>query len=136
MPVACPAGTRGLEARLRRDGGHFALLTSYTHDSEPMQTTVMLRALDERAPLPFRVLLEEVDTETWTHTLSEGAFATFGATTQWWEAHWRGDGGATAHCRARSPPRHSTRCPCAWRTPCSAPRTEPLSVFQPHADAW
>ncbi|MEW1655571.1 hypothetical protein [Streptomyces sp. NPDC093707] len=80
MPVACPAGTRGLEARLRRDGGHFALLTSYTHDSEPMQTTVILRALDKRAPLPFRVLLEEVDTETWTHTLSEGAFATFGAT--------------------------------------------------------
>ncbi|MFI1434524.1 hypothetical protein [Streptomyces lydicus] len=92
MPVACPAGTRGLEARLRRDGGHCALLTSYTHDSEPMQTTVMLRALDERAPLPFRVPLEEVDTETWTHTLSEGAFATFGATTQWWEAHWRDDG--------------------------------------------
>ncbi|WP_257981215.1 hypothetical protein [Streptomyces sp. CB02959] len=84
--------TRALEARLRRDGDHFALLTSYTHDSEPMQTTVMLRALDERAPLPFRVLLEEVDTETWTHILREGAFATFEATTQWWEAHWRGEG--------------------------------------------
>lgn len=82
--------TRALEARLRGDGDRFALLTSYTHDSEPMQSTVMLRALDERTPLPFRVLLEAADTDAWTHTLREGGFATFEAVTQWWEAHWRG----------------------------------------------
>ncbi|MFE1836464.1 hypothetical protein [Streptomyces sviceus] len=83
--------TRVLEQRLRRDGDHFALLISYTHDSDPIQTTVMLRALDEKATMPFRVLLEEVDSTAWTHTLREGGFATFEAATQWWEAHWRGD---------------------------------------------
>ncbi|MFD9817463.1 hypothetical protein [Streptomyces violascens] len=84
--------TRALETRLRSDGNHFALLTSYTDDtSTPMQTTVMLRAIDERAPLPFRVLLEAADTTAWTHTLREGGFATFEAATQWWEAHWSGE---------------------------------------------
>ncbi|MDX3750117.1 hypothetical protein [Streptomyces sp. AK08-02] len=83
--------TRALEARLRGDGDHFALLTSYTRDDEPFQTTVLLRALDERVPLPFRVLLEEVDTDTWTRTLREGGFATFEAATTWWEAHWSGE---------------------------------------------
>ncbi|AJC55042.1 hypothetical protein [Streptomyces sp. 769] len=84
--------TRALEARLRSDGDHFALLTSYTHDIAPIQTTVMLRAVDERAPLPFRVLLREVDTEKWTHTLREGGFTTFQQATDWWEAHWSGEG--------------------------------------------
>ncbi|MFI2204647.1 hypothetical protein ACH47Z_28445 [Streptomyces sp. NPDC020192] len=84
--------TRALETRLRSDGDHFALLTSYTHDSEPIETTVLLRALDDKAALPFRVLLEEVDTDAWTHTLREGAFVTFEAATQWWEAHWNGEG--------------------------------------------
>lgn len=59
--------TRALEKRLRSDGDHFALLTSYTYDSEPIETTVLLRALDEKAALPFRVLLEEVDSDAWTH---------------------------------------------------------------------
>ncbi|WP_254647162.1 hypothetical protein [Streptomyces sp. GbtcB6] len=84
--------TRTLEQRLRRDGDHFALLTSYTYDTEPLETTVLLRALDEKAPLPFRILLEEIDTQSWTHTLREGGFATFEAATQWWEAHWSGEG--------------------------------------------
>jgi hypothetical protein len=83
--------TRALEDRLRSDGDDFALLVSYTHDSEPMQTTVLLRSLDEQAALPFRVLLEEVDTDTWTHTLREGGFATFKAATDWWEQHWAGE---------------------------------------------
>jgi hypothetical protein len=85
------AATRALEKRLRRDGDHFALLTSYTHDTEPMEITVLLRALDEKAPVPFRILLEEVDTTAWTHTLREGGFAAFEAATQWWEAHWSGE---------------------------------------------
>ncbi|WP_215449476.1 hypothetical protein [Streptomyces sp. ATCC 21386] len=83
--------TRALEERLRGDGDHFALLTSYTKDYAPLQTTVLLRALDERVSLPFRVLLEEVDTDTWTRTLREGGFATFEAATTWWEAHWSGE---------------------------------------------
>ncbi|MFH9474460.1 hypothetical protein [Streptomyces globisporus] len=83
--------TRALEKRLRGDGDHFALLTSYTSDSEPMEITVLLRALDEKAALPFRVLLEEVDSDAWTHTLREGGFQTFEAATQWWEAHWGGE---------------------------------------------
>nr|WP_236072133.1 hypothetical protein [Streptomyces polyasparticus] len=83
--------TSALEKRLRSDGDHFALLTSYTKDDDPVQTTVMLRAVDEKATLPFRVLLEEVDTTAWTHTLREGGFPTYEAATQWWEAHWNGD---------------------------------------------
>ncbi|KMS67721.1 hypothetical protein ACM01_41610 [Streptomyces viridochromogenes] len=83
--------TRALEQRLRSDGDHFALLTSYTHDSEPIETTVLLRALDDKAAMPFRVLLEEVDTDAWTHTLREGGFKTVEAALQWWEAHWSGE---------------------------------------------
>ncbi|MFC7217600.1 hypothetical protein ACFQLX_05335 [Streptomyces polyrhachis] len=83
--------TRALEKRLRSDSDHFAYGISYTEDSGPIQTTVMLRALDEKAALPFRVLLEEVDTTAWTHTLREGGFPTFEAATQWWEAHWDRD---------------------------------------------
>ncbi|MFF0201901.1 hypothetical protein [Streptomyces sp. NPDC005017] len=101
--------TRALEERLRRDGDHFALLHSYTHDSEPIQTTVLLRALDERAPVPFRVLLEEADTDMFTHRLREGGFATFEAATTWWEAHWRGE---DAPLPAPAPPaRRTTRPP-------------------------
>ncbi|WP_330324647.1 hypothetical protein [Streptomyces pseudovenezuelae] len=100
--------TRALEKRLRSDGDHLALLTSYTHDAEPIETTVLLRAIDEKAPLPFRVLLEEVDTDAWTHTLREGAFATFEAATQWWEAHWNGE---TIPLPATSPPARHTTAP-------------------------
>ncbi|WP_405591716.1 hypothetical protein [Streptomyces sp. NBC_01092] len=89
--TAANEATRVLEQRLRSDGDHFALLISHTHDSDPIQTTVMLRALDEKAAMPFRVLLEEVDSTAWTHTLREGGFQTFEAAAQWWEAHWNGD---------------------------------------------
>ncbi|WP_405734926.1 hypothetical protein OG607_41440 [Streptomyces sp. NBC_01537] len=84
--------TRALEERLMSDGDHFALITSYTDDTSALpETTVFLRALDERAPLPFRVLLEEVDVEAGTHTLREGGFTTFEAATHWWENHWAGE---------------------------------------------
>ncbi|MEU9369583.1 hypothetical protein AB0D71_33895 [Streptomyces avermitilis] len=99
--------TRALEKRLRSDGDHFALLTSYTHDTEPMQTTVLLRAI-EKAPLPFRVLLEEVDTDAWTHTLREGGFATVEAATQWWERHWNGE---AIPLPAASPAARHTKAP-------------------------
>ncbi|GGU55411.1 hypothetical protein GCM10010211_20160 [Streptomyces albospinus] len=85
--------TRVLEDRLTSDGDHFALVTSCTSDDDPdrMQITVLLAAIDENAPLRFRVLLEEVDTEHGTHTLREGGFATYEQATAWWQAHWSGD---------------------------------------------
>lgn len=84
--------TRSLESRLRGDGDHFALLHSYTDDtSDRPKTTVLLRAVDEKAAMPFRVLLEETDAKARTHTLREGGFATFQAATEWWEAHWNGE---------------------------------------------
>ncbi|MGW6742816.1 hypothetical protein ACWGDX_19190 [Streptomyces sp. NPDC055025] len=84
--------TRTLEERLLSDGDHFALLTSYTDDiSDTPQTTVLLRAIDERLPQPFRVLLEEADLDAGTHTLREGTFASYGAATAWWKQWWSGE---------------------------------------------
>ncbi|MFH9071425.1 hypothetical protein [Streptomyces alboflavus] len=90
---AADEATKALEDRLTSDGDHFALVTSYTSDDDPdrVQITVLLAAIDEKAPLRFRVLLEEVDTEHWTHTLREGGFATYEQATAWWQAHWSGE---------------------------------------------
>ncbi len=47
--------TRALEARVRGDGDHFALLASYTADMrDPVETVVMLRSLDPQAVPEFR----------------------------------------------------------------------------------
>ncbi|MFJ6574029.1 hypothetical protein ACIQNU_42200 [Streptomyces sp. NPDC091292] len=76
--------TRALEVRLAGDGDHFAMGYSYTRDDpDDTVTVVALRALDERAPSPFRVLVEEVDTAAWTRTLREGGFATAQEALQW-----------------------------------------------------
>ncbi|WGD39782.1 hypothetical protein [Streptomyces cathayae] len=76
--------TRALEQRLMSDGDHFALLHSYTDDDpENSATVVVLRSLDEHSPSPFRVLHEDVDTDSWTHTLREGGFATYAEALQW-----------------------------------------------------
>ncbi|MFD4476459.1 hypothetical protein ACFWPU_10145 [Streptomyces sp. NPDC058471] len=85
--------TTALEDRLTADGDHFAVVTSYTSDDHPdgVQITVLLAAIDEKAPLRFRVLLHEVDTERWTHRLREGGFSTYEQATAWWQAHWSGD---------------------------------------------
>ncbi|MFJ9900739.1 hypothetical protein ACIQPR_46190 [Streptomyces sp. NPDC091280] len=75
-PPAADEATRALERRLAGDGDRHALGYSYTcDDPDDMVTVVVLRALDERAASPFRVVVEEVDTDAWTHTLREGAFA-------------------------------------------------------------
>ncbi|WP_043267109.1 hypothetical protein [Streptomyces sp. CT34] len=85
--------TKALEDRLTSDGDYFALVTSYTDDSpDRRQITVLLAAIDEEAPFRFRVLLEKVDADTWTHTLREGGFTTFQEAINWWEAHWSGEG--------------------------------------------
>ncbi|WP_167501661.1 hypothetical protein [Streptomyces malaysiensis] len=85
-PPPADEATRALERRLAGDGDHYAMSYSYTcDDPDDMVTVVALRALDERALSPFRVVVEEVDTETWTHTLREGGFDTAGEALQWCE---------------------------------------------------
>lgn len=83
-PPPADEATRALEQRLRGDGDHFAYGYSYTSDSsDDMVTVVALRAMDERALSPYRVVVEEVDTTVWTHTLREGGFATREEAVQW-----------------------------------------------------
>ncbi|MEU3188443.1 hypothetical protein ABZ707_30250 [Streptomyces sp. NPDC006923] len=78
--------TKALEERLQDDGDRFALLTSYTDDSSTKpQTTVLLRAVAERTTFPFRVLLEEADLLSGTHTLRESAFTDLSAVSDWWD---------------------------------------------------
>ncbi|MFJ5546717.1 hypothetical protein [Streptomyces sp. NPDC093225] len=79
--------TIALQQRVMGDGDHFAMLYSYTDDSssDKAETVVLLRALDERVVKPFRVLLEQADLESFTHTLREGAFVTLHAATDWLE---------------------------------------------------
>lgn len=78
--------TRALERRLMGDGDHYAYGYSYTNDDpKDWVTVVALRAMDERAPSPFRVVVEEVDTKVWTHTLREGGFDTLEEALQWCE---------------------------------------------------
>ncbi|MEV3898253.1 hypothetical protein [Streptomyces anulatus] len=77
--------TRALERRLVSDGDHFAMGLSYTEDDpDDMVTLVVLRAMDERAPSPFRVLVEEVDADGETYTLREGGFGTVEEARHWY----------------------------------------------------
>ncbi|MFJ4918463.1 hypothetical protein [Streptomyces sp. NPDC088725] len=86
--------TRALERRLMGDGDHYAYGYSYTSDDpDDWVTVVALRALDERAPSPFRVVVEEVDTDAWTHTLREGGFATVEEALQWCDDRLGGTAG-------------------------------------------
>lgn len=110
--------TRALERRLAEDGGHYAMGYSYTSDDpDDMVTVVVLRARDAQAPGPFRVLVEEVDTERWTHTLREGGFDTAGEARQWCETRLTGEAGPlppvrpadVAKASAPRPPGHGRR---------------------------
>ncbi|MFF7543394.1 hypothetical protein ACFZCU_07125 [Streptomyces canus] len=93
-PPPADETTRALERRLAGDGDHYAMGYSYTSDDpDDMVTVVALRALDERSPSPFRVVVEEVDTDAWTHTLREGGFATVGEALQWCEDRLTGEAG-------------------------------------------
>ncbi|MBQ0855462.1 hypothetical protein J8N05_45675 [Streptomyces sp. BH-SS-21] len=76
--------TRALQERLMSVGDHYALGWSYTSDDPDDHVTLaVLRARDEHAPSPFRVLVEEVDFDTGTHTLREGGFGTVGEAMDW-----------------------------------------------------
>lgn len=83
-PPPADERTRALERRLAGDGDHYAMGHSYTRDDpDDMVVVVVLRALDEQAASPFRVVVEEVDTDAWTHTLREGGFDTADEALQW-----------------------------------------------------
>ncbi|MGW5650578.1 hypothetical protein [Streptomyces humi] len=93
-PPPADDATRALERRLAGDGDHYAMGYSYTSDDpDDMVVVVALRALDERAPSPFRVVVEEVDAETWTYTLREGGFDTVGEALQWCDDRLTGEAG-------------------------------------------
>lgn len=93
-PPPADEATRALERRLAGDGDHYAMGYSYTRDDpDDMVTVVALRALDEQAPSPFRVVVEEVDTDAWTHTLREGGFVTVGEALQWCDDRLTGEAG-------------------------------------------
>lgn len=93
-PRPADEATRALERRIAGDGDHYAAGFSYTSDDpDDMVTVVALRALDERAPCPFRVVVEEVDTDAWTRTLREGGFDTVDEALQWCEDRLTGEAG-------------------------------------------
>ncbi|MCY0933810.1 hypothetical protein [Streptomyces sp. H34-S4] len=84
--TAADTATVALQQRLMRDADHFALLDSYTDDaSRQPQTVVLLQALGERVQKPFRVLLEQADLDSFTHTLREGGFETLEEAVNWME---------------------------------------------------
>ncbi|MCZ4102372.1 hypothetical protein [Streptomyces sp. H39-C1] len=93
-PQPADEATRALERRLMGDGDHYAYGYSYTRDDpDDMVTVVALRAMDERAPSPFRVVVEEVDTKAWTRTLREGGFATVDEALEWCDDRISGTAG-------------------------------------------
>ncbi|MFP8903909.1 hypothetical protein [Streptomyces atacamensis] len=110
--------TRALEQRLMGDGDRFALLHSYTDDDpDHAMTVAVLRCLDERSPSPFRVLHEDVDTDSWTHTLREGGFATSAEAHRWCEDALRGQAPVLPPVQpaARSVPRPASSLPAPAR---------------------
>ncbi|MCZ0990357.1 hypothetical protein [Streptomyces diastatochromogenes] len=116
--VPADEATRALEQRLMRDGDHYALGWSYTRDDpDDWVTLATLRALDERAPSPFRVVVEEVDIQAGTHTLREGGFETVQEALKWCEGRLSGTGKALppvkpapSHSRPASAPKPAPDC--------------------------
>ncbi len=118
-PPPADEATRALERRLMGDGDHYACGYSYTSDDpNDWVTVVALRALDERAPSPFRVVVEEVDTEAWTHTLREGGFATVQEALKWCEDRLGGTAGPLPPVR---PAAASTRPAALPKAPAPRP---------------
>ncbi|MFC5914459.1 hypothetical protein [Streptomyces pulveraceus] len=83
-PAPADEVTRALGQRLVGDGDHYAMGYSYTRDDPDDRVTVVaLRFLHELTSSPYRVVVEQVDTEAWTHTLREGGFDTVQEALQW-----------------------------------------------------
>ncbi|MFJ8774546.1 hypothetical protein [Streptomyces microflavus] len=97
--------TTALEQRLVSDGDHFAMGLSYTEDDpNDYVTLVVLRAMDERAPSRYRVLVEEVDVDLNTYTLREGGFSTVEEARRWYTERLGGKAGPLPPVRATSTP--------------------------------
>ncbi|MFE9367798.1 hypothetical protein ACFYNN_34620 [Streptomyces sp. NPDC006978] len=104
-PPPADEATRALEKRLAGDGDHYAMGYSYTTDDpDDMVIVVALRVLDERAPSPFRVVVEEVDADAWTHTLREGGFDTKEAALEWCSERLTGEAGPLPPVRRAAAP--------------------------------
>lgn len=102
-PPPADEATRALGEHLAGDGDHYAMGYSYTADDpDDMVTVVALRAMDERASSPFRVVVEEVDPDAWTHTLREGGFDTKEAALQWCSDRITGEAGPLPPVRPSS----------------------------------
>ncbi|MGW5868286.1 hypothetical protein ACWFRJ_39775 [Streptomyces sp. NPDC055239] len=123
-PPPADEATRALERRLMGDGDHYAYGHSYTSDDpSDWVTVVALRAMNDAAPSPFRVVVEEVDTEGWTHTLREGGFATVEEALRWCDERIAGTAGplppvrptAAASRPAALPKAPAPRPPCRMR---------------------
>ncbi|WP_435124634.1 hypothetical protein [Actinacidiphila sp. bgisy144] len=100
-PQPTDDATRTLEQRLVGDGDHFAMGYCYTSDDpDDMVVVVALRSMDERAPSPFRVLVREIDAQSWTHTLREGGFDTVHEALQWCRDRLTGKAGPLPPVRA------------------------------------
>ncbi|MFB7630494.1 hypothetical protein ACFC0M_06030 [Streptomyces sp. NPDC056149] len=112
--------TRALERRLMGDGDRYALGYSYTSDDpDDMVIVAALRALDDSSLSPYRVLVQDVDTQAWTHTLREGGFATVGEAVAWCHDRVRGTAGPLP------PVRPTTRSHYATGAPLPAPAPPP-----------
>ncbi|MEU6231406.1 hypothetical protein [Streptomyces sp. NPDC047042] len=113
-PPPADEATRALEQRLAGDGDHYALGYSYTRDDpdDPV-IVVALRALDGRANPAFRVVVDEVDTGAWTHTLREGGFATVEEALQWCEDRLTGMAGPLPPVRPATPATRAVLPPTA-----------------------
>ncbi|MFD7320615.1 hypothetical protein ACFV9D_05910 [Streptomyces sp. NPDC059875] len=111
-PAPADEATQALERRLARDGDHYALGYSHTRDDpdDPV-ILVALRALDERAPLPFRIVVEELDTDACTYTLREGGFATVGEALQWCADRLCGEARSLPPVKPAAPSTHSAPMP-------------------------
>lgn len=78
---------------------------SYTRDDpDDMVTVVALGVLDERAPSPVRVVVEEVGTDAWTHTPREGGFVTVEEALQWCDDRLAGTAGPLPPVRPTASP--------------------------------
>lgn len=83
-PSPADEATWALEQRLVSEGNHHAMGYSYTSDDpDDIVTVVVLRALNERAPSPYRTVVEEYDHDARTYTLREGGFTTAEEALQW-----------------------------------------------------
>ncbi|WP_347178658.1 hypothetical protein [Streptomyces iconiensis] len=91
---------------------------SYTHDDpDDMVILAVLRALDGR-PSPYRVVVMELDTQAWTHTLREGGFPTRRGALQWCMDRIAGASGPLPPVRPATPClRPGTAAPAAGSHP-------------------